>query len=274
MNTNFFDLKGLISMASVIVSWSGNSDNRKSNKNLCDNLKEIADLSHSYFQDVSPVKYFNQTAKGRIIIDGNILDNPVECSQLEKITQLPLPEPQRELSEETKNILQRFFGTSDEEMYEDTSQEQEPREFFIAKEINLYGLEFRLFDPRDYDTEDNRISFVFASIDSCPSPNGLLVHVENHKECLKYNYRIIKDAKYFLTNTSIHLRYYCEHWMDMLLGYVKYFYIPNLHYWHEEDLNGYDRFLKLVGDFGGKEAESKILNMLKEELKDDINSWS
>jgi len=60
----------------------------------------------------------------------------------------------------------------------------------------------------------------------------------------------------------------------MLLGYVKYFYIPNLHYWHEEDLNGYDRFLKLVGDFGGKEAESKILNMLKEELKDDINSWS
>ena len=172
------------------------------------------------------------------------------------------------LKDEVDSLCQEIFQTGEEGIF------KEPRDLFIAKKVNLYGLEFRLFDPRDYDTADNRIRFVFASIDSCPSINGLLVYVEDHKECCKYENSLIKDADLFLTGLHVHLRYYAEHWMDKLLGYIKYFYIPNLYYWRYDDLSGYDRLLKLVSEFGGKEAESKILNMLKEGLKDEIDSWS
>ena len=248
------------------VEWFGKCDNREVQENLLSNLKEIAELSHSYFKNVRPVKYFNQTFKGRIIIEGELFDAPVECSHLDKITQLVL-------KDNVDIILQEDFQIGEEDPFKDQ------QELFIANEVNLYGLEFCLFDPRDLDTDD-RISIVFASIDSCPSFNGLLVKVRDRKECLEYTNSIIKDADWYLVDLFIHLRYYCEHWMEKLLGYVKYFYIPNLHYRADcskllsGDLTGYDRFLKRVSEFGGKEAESKVLNMLKEELKNEINSWS
>lgn len=260
-------MKGLFSMASVTVSWSGKCDNREIQKNLCNNLKEIAELSHSYFKDITPVRYFSHTVEGRIIIDGGFFDAPLECSHLERITQL-------KLKDKVDHLCQEIFQTGEEGIF------KEPRDLFIAKEVNLYGLEFLLFDPRDCYFSYNGISFVFASIDSCPSFNGLLVEVRDRKECLKSTNSIIKDADWFLTEAGIHLRYYCEHWTEKLLGYIKYFYIPNLYYRADgskllcEDLSGNDRFLKFVSEFGGKEAESKILNMLKEELKDEINSWS
>lgn len=94
-------------MSTATVSWSGKCDNRKVQENLCNNLKEIAELSHSYFKDATPVKCFNQTIKGRIIIDGGFFDAPLECSHLERITQL-------ELKDKVDILRQELFQTGEE----------------------------------------------------------------------------------------------------------------------------------------------------------------
>src|SRR5437879_3755073 len=60
-----------------------------------------------------------------------------------------------------------------------------------------------------------------------------------------YDHASIKAADHLVKRANIHLRYYCEEWMDGLLGFVKHYYVPDMEYWRYEALSGYGRYLGL-----------------------------
>jgi hypothetical protein len=138
----------------------------------------------------------------------------------------------------------------------------------------LYGIEFRLYDGRKFYPGDDRISFVFLRMNDCPELDGRIVYVEDKEECKKYYNPMLKGADWYLEKPHIHLRYYCEEWMDMLLAWVKYFYIPDLDYWRYVPLSGYEEFLKLLERFGrGEDSKDLVFVWLKSRFKEEVEEW-
>ncbi len=66
-------------MSSLIVNWSGQCPNQTAQKNLCEKLKTIAELSHSYFGEETPIKYFDQVIEGNILINGGLVGENITC---------------------------------------------------------------------------------------------------------------------------------------------------------------------------------------------------
>jgi len=143
----------------------------------------------------------------------------------------------------------------------------------LARAVHLFGLEFRLYDRRDFYGGDDRLSFVFASVADCPELTGMLVYVEDRPECQYYKDSLIRSADWFLTRPHIHLRYYCEGWMDQLLAYVKRFYIPDLSYWRYVDLAGYDYHAEVFDRFYAVTAREEVLSLLKANFVREVEEW-
>lgn len=260
-------------MPSVIATWSGQCSDPNIQENLCSKLKTFAELSHSYFKgykyfkEYKPIKYFNNAIEGNILIDSTLLDIELTYQNIKKI----IHESAEKRDEEAEKLLDKIFGTS-------TEPKNKIDVFYSLQKINLYGIEFQLFDPREIQEIHDRISFVFLRIDNCPELDGQLVYVEDREECQKYSNEIIKESDWYLAVPRINLRYFCEKWMDRLLGWVKYFYVPNLKYWRYEDLAGYDDFSKFVdqynmGEFEMEKIRNKVFEILRKELKEEIDAW-
>jgi len=130
--------------------------------------------------------------------------------------------------------------------------------FIELSELELGGVEFRFFDPRNIYEGEDRISFVFAGLPGRPETEGTIVQIEPKALCALYDDPAIKEADHLVKRSSIHLRYYCEEWMDSLLGFVRHYYVPDMEYWRYEDLSGYGRYLGLDPD---DEGQRKDLNL-------------
>lgn len=86
---------------------------------------------------------------------------------------------------------------------------------------------------------------------------------------------MIQKSDWYLEKPHVHFRYYCEVWMDLLLGWVKYFYIPDLDYHRYERLSGYREFLKIVERFGdGLDTRGIMLLWLKQRFKQEVEEWT
>jgi hypothetical protein len=143
----------------------------------------------------------------------------------------------------------------------------------LARAVHLFGLEFRLYDWRNLYGDNDRLSFVFASVVDCPELTGVLVYVEDRAECQYYRNSLIRSADWFLTQPRIHLRYYCEDWMDQLLAYVKRFYLPDLWYWRYQELAGYDYHAEVFGRFYAVTAREEVLSLLKANFTREVDEW-
>jgi hypothetical protein len=130
-------------------------------------------------------------------------------------------------------------------------------------------IEFRF--PNVYYRDENRVSFVFLL---CPNPglDGLIVQVERTDQCQEFESDTIRSADWFLRKSSIHLRYHCEEWMDFLLGWIKRFYIPDLHYWRYEWLPGYE-WLFSKTDANDTHQRDRLFGILKESLTMECKGW-
>lgn len=257
-------------MPSVDVYWSGQCPNPDIQEKLCRNLKSLAELSHSYFKEKEPIKYFDCEIEGNILIEGSLVDRnlnkKLKCEGIRKIVHRYTEKRDREVDK----LLDVIFGTT-------TKPKKIKETFYSVNKARLYGIEFLLYDPRGRDYGD-RVSFVFLRLDSCAELNGRLVYVEDHDECKCYRSKKIKESDWYLTDPYVHLRYFCEEWMDRLISWVKYFYVPNLHYWRYGDLPGYEDFSKSIdqnniGEFNLEKMAKQILNSLKSELREEIRAW-
>jgi len=192
-------------MTSVIAHWRGTCPRKEVQLELCKYIEQLAEVSHSFYETSLEIKRFDNKIRGRILLNSNLI----------------------------KDTLLIQHGVKMEETEEETwGGETELVKWPVLNEANLFGIEFHLYDPRRNPYED-RMSFVFLSHE-IPVLNGLIVMVEDKSECAYYRSKTIQNADWFLTNPSIHLRYYLEGWFDYLMGWIKYFFVPDLWYWRYE----------------------------------------
>jgi hypothetical protein len=102
-------------------------------------------------------------------------------------------------------------------------------ELVRVSRVRLYGAEFRLCDPRNLYPDEDRVSFVFASVrgegDDASEHSGVLVQYEDAEQCKLYRNPLIREGAFFLCKSNVHLRYFAEGSMDRLLAFVR----PLLH---------------------------------------------
>ena len=250
-------------MPSAIVSWTGQCRDDLVRRELCDKVAEIAKISDSYLREIG-TKRFDQQIGGKILVAGTILE-------LEELNRALDAEKSPETS----------VGLSPVSSAEDLALDESGRlvhtlrlsgpdhsSIFSLTDAALWGIEFRL--PTIYRDED-RVSFVFLL---CPNPalNGVIVQAEDKKQCKQFESGIIRDADWFLHNSSIHLRYRFEEWMDFLLGWIKHFYIPDLRYCRYDWLPNYEWLFSKTDPKDTRQRDREF-GILKETLQMEYRGW-
>lgn len=216
-------------MPSVVAAWSGQCVSPELQRELLVFIEDLAKLSHSLFDEpplgtdepvkVPEIRHWDSRIRGKIVVSRGLMDETSAEKYGVEVVE----------TQQKPDIAKVIFG-------EVTADTIESVKWPLLHEIYLNGIEFCLYDPSG---GWDRMSFVFVSHE-CPELNGQLVLVEDHAECQCYESEAIKQADWFLTRPSVHLRYYLEHWFDYIMGWIRYFFIPDLHYWRWDDLSGYD----------------------------------
>lgn len=236
-------------MGSVNVIWRGSCQNRTTQDELIDFLKILAERSAERVNGVAPerprwlevltdaraentplldpVRIFNHEITGRILLEPHLA---VDLNCL------------REEVQHTKTVLAPVEpgGMEKREEFCLSLSSTSPQYFLQLSRLRLYGIDFRLFDPRNLYPNSDRMSFVFIESPDLSALNGCLAQVEDPSQCRLYSNEEIRSADWFVSTPTIHLRYYLEEWSDCLFSWVKYFFIPNLYYWRYEDLPHYE----------------------------------
>lgn len=194
-------------MPSVEVTWSGKCTNRQNQKDLCQKLLRLSEISIGKYQE-----YFGLNVQPTIY-----------------------SEPE---GEEDYLISPEIFGGNKPP----ENIEKVESGVYIGKKIGLYGLDLPLYDPRNYTApfalgESNRISFVFIRSQD-PELDGLLVQAFS----VNQQHSLSSVATTVLVVPVLDLRYYLLDWTSKFLGWVKHFYMPNLCYWLYGDLKKYNLY--------------------------------
>jgi hypothetical protein len=209
-------------MGSVYARWSGRCGDPAVRRDLLAQVEDLAEISHSYFDDPPQIRRFHGTIRGRILISPAVLEG----------TELEMPAA----AHAPGGLQLQVAGPLN------TEKPAEAQGFLTVSQAWLEGIEFRLYDGRVLYPNEDRVSFVFASFAEYPTLDGTLVYVEDREECLKYRNEAVHDAHYLLTDPNIHLRYFYEEWMDLMIGWVKHFHLPELRYWRYEPMAGCERY--------------------------------
>jgi hypothetical protein len=109
------------------------------------------------------------------------------------------------------------------------------------KKASIYGINFKIHGA-GYPGED-RVSFVFLHCPEFLFLDGRIVDVYHRNEwpgLIRFD--TIQAADWYACAPDLHLRYYLEQWFDHLFSWVKFFFVPNLHWWRHDDLPNWDRY--------------------------------
>lgn len=149
---------------------------------------------------------------------------------------------------------------------------------FVPPAIELNGVDFRLYDPRALYPDEDRVSFLFVNCPQWPALHGKIVAAESHVQCQSYEVELIQAANWLLARPSIHLRYYLEDWFDLLLAWIKRFFIDDLWYWRGEDCSQYealkqkiDELVETAGEVGAR--KTFFLEILLPRFQEEADRW-
>jgi hypothetical protein len=149
--------------------------------------------------------------------------------------------------------------------------------YLCPTELRLHGIDFRLYDPRGLYPGADRMSFVFLESSKLPSVNGCIALVENKEQCQVYGSDAIRSADWLVSTPNIHLRYCREEWSDRLLGWLKYFYIPNLFFQRWEDMPHYEELRTLFDEqcarLGIQSTKEFAFDILLDEFESESHKW-
>lgn len=144
----------------------------------------------------------------------------------------------------------------------------------VASQATVHGIAFDLYDGRGFYPDESRVSFLFASSEDLPELNGQLVEVHDKAVCMASTNADLRQADWYLTRPSIHMRHYLEDWMDVLLGSVKYFLLPDLWFWRYRDLPDYGKLSDLYDSNADPSLRLKACEWLQLSLSNEIERWS
>ena len=112
-------------------------------------------------------------------------------------------------------------------------------DFAEIGDVRVVGTELKL---ADYRRDEHRFAFTFVrSIGrdhlKLPDMTGTLVTIEDSDECRRYVSPRIRSASCYLADYSTQLlRYDLEQEYDLLMAYVRHFFMPSLKYWRYRTL--------------------------------------
>jgi hypothetical protein len=139
--------------------------------------------------------------------------------------------------------------------------------YFRLKSVRLKGIEFRLYDIRGLYPGEDRFSCVFMESADYPVLNGTLVRASGPEWCKHIKAPQLAGIDWYLECPFLHLRDYFHKWTVLACSWMKYFYMPDLVYWNDEDLLGYDRhkriFDLLQEKSNAKNAREKVAKELR-----------
>ena len=259
-----------------IIEWSGRCPSPRIQKELCEFLNQLAKLSQHFYKDPPKIRYFNNYIQGKIIIDteeifsSNSIKYPIlAASQL-------YPDEVSIINALERDIFREIF----------IGKGAIKKKWLQLKKVHVYGIEFHLYDGSCGD----KVNFIFLSHDKIPELNGEIVTIRRPHECVESEIcisQIRKQADYILTRPSFELKccFKISNWFYKFLGWVKYFFIPNLYFqyvWIEwglsEDLPSYEEFKdKLDREILNVKdkflLKKKTFRYLIREFKKDIKKW-
>jgi hypothetical protein len=264
-------------MGSVYVNWQGTCRERKTQEELVGMLRQIADLSAMWIlgadsdspeaqlskllwagrQALAPeldcVRVFDTEIVGNIVLDPFLA---VDGHALKA-----------DVDQGTVDMVSIAAGGTKKNEPGCLSLTLDPGQVcLVLKRLKLYGVDFRLYDYRNLYPQANRMSFVFIESPELPSLKGCLAQIEDKTQCQSYGSETIRSADYFVSQPNIHMRYFLEEWSDMLLSFVKYFFVQDLEYFRYESCMNYDVHeaafeagCEEIGREAAKQAAHKVL---------------
>lgn len=224
-------------MPSVEVVWKGRCVDRQDQQALCEHLLRLSEISNRKFYELFGEQvhtiFFNEPGEEiRYLVSSSVFGNEAPPARIKQVD---------------KGI-------------------------YLGEGMTLYGVEFTLYDPRNFTPPfalgtGNRISFVFTRSDE-PELDGLLVQARPvNKQHLLSGF-----SQMVLVNPVLDLRYYLEGWMGQFLGWVKHFYVPNLYYWLYGDYSGYDIYRGKIGK--DRITANERFNQLLESFSEEADSFT
>ena len=142
-------------------------------------------------------------------------------------------------------------------------------EFAEIGEVRILGAELSLTDfRRDW----HRFPFTFIRCIgrdhlALPDMTSRLVMIEDREECRCYVSPRIQSAQWYLASyAGQHLRYDLEPEFDLLMAYIRHFFMPDLEYWRYRSLGHYTEYRRWV-------AELRALPPKDRSVQDAIDRW-
>lgn len=249
-------------MPGVVVSWAGKCIDHKVQRDLCVKIDAIGMVSRRMHKDFFDLDFKSQVYKplriqGNVLLSGRLFSDQPIPDGIEKVNSSLL---------QPKDRGQIFVVSPDSDAPVIISGE-----VYLAHDVALYGIEFALFDPRRYNSllmmlHQFTVSFVFIR---CANPglDGLMVQVCQ----LPPEHPLHEVSEVFLRVPELDLRYYLEHWIGELLGWVKHFYIPNLHYWAWIDNPGYSEYEQFAPN--DQQTRDEIFFYLRDVFSAEAEAW-
>ena len=275
-------------MPSVIASWSGRIAEREARLPLLAYLQELAERNKAKW-DGTPVprpafleavsaqrgsedipasensQSFDHSITGRILLSPGICDAEHLSSALRQRSQSMAGDALWSIDPGATSLA--FYST-----------ELQQNITVPYAGVRLHGIAFRLYDPRQLYPDEDRLSFVFIDMPEFPELHGRMVNVYDRRQCQLFTGKLIDKADYYLAEPSIHLRYYLEDWYDLLMVWIKQFFLPDLTYRRHEEMSQFEEIKtmmdRLIESAGTEFAKQTIFEYLLERFEYEAEEWS
>jgi hypothetical protein len=219
-------------MSSVIASWQGRCVDHGRQAALVTHIEEIAAFTQACRAPPTPVKRIDTIVRGTILVDSDTVH----------------PDSMRRPGFSTILLLEGGAATPPDRMQRLT-------------QIGLYGVSFEPIYYTNLYRGHNHIDIVFVRAPDMPEIDGSLVSAAIGPDLLNYE-NPISSADAYIAKPSIHLRSSFESWLDILMNWIKIYFVEDLHYWRREDMSGYDGRPFRPLDFERRAAEWRHLKQV------------
>ncbi len=251
-------------MSSCVVGWTGRCPDPEVRARLVGHMRRLAEMSETYLMGASPergsmrgrrkpranIEYVSQAITGEILISSGVAKNHRIFAAATREADLPAIEHPK-------------IGSASMTM---------------LKDARLSGIDFSLFAPNRANAGAHRLSFVFLETGAAPFLNGRLVQVDRGEEGPAYDAATIRQGNIYLGAPEIELHSYLEDWIDLLLSWVKYFFVGDLCWRHIEEMQGYEDYRKVFSDvhrtLGTERAEKATFDAILATFAQHADHWS
>jgi len=149
--------------------------------------------------------------------------------------------------------------------------------FVIIEKATLFGVDFRIFDPRDLYPGEDRMSFVFVRGSGWPLLDGRMVNVDDTAGCRQYRHHVLQSADWHLSLPYVHLRYFLEEWSDRLFAWMRRYFIPELEFTRYESNTEFpvheSCMVEMEQELGQTEARERWFDKLLAEYDSELGGW-